>query len=74
VAVWGCGGVGLMAQQSAYLLGAERVIAIDRFPERLQMAREHARAETIDYTDVESVLETLKEKTGGAVPTPASMR
>lgn len=68
VAVWGCGGVGLMAQQSAYLLGAERVIAIDRFPERLQMAREHARAETIDYTDVESVLETLKEKTGGRGP------
>ena len=32
IAVWGCGGVGLMAQQSAYLLGAERVIAIDRFP------------------------------------------
>ena len=68
VAVWGCGGVGLMAQQSAYLLGAERVIAIDRFPERLQMAREHAHAETIDYTDVESVLETLKEMTGGRGP------
>ena len=40
IAVWGCGGVGLMAQRSAYLLGAERVIAIDRFPERLRMARE----------------------------------
>lgn len=68
VAVWGCGGVGLMAQQSAYLLGAERVIAIDRFPERLQMAQEHARAETIDYTEVDSVLETLKEMTGGRGP------
>jgi threonine dehydrogenase-like Zn-dependent dehydrogenase len=68
VAVWGCGGVGLMAQQSAYLLGAERVIAIDRFPERLQMAREYARAETIDYTAVDSVLETLKEMTGGRGP------
>jgi threonine dehydrogenase-like Zn-dependent dehydrogenase len=68
VAVWGCGGVGLMAQQSAYLLGAERVIAIDRFPERLQMAREHADAETIDYTAVDSVLETLKEMTGGRGP------
>jgi threonine dehydrogenase-like Zn-dependent dehydrogenase len=68
VAVWGCGGVGLMAQQSAYLLGAERVIAIDRFPERLQMAREHAGAETIDYTAVDSVLETLKEMTGGRGP------
>ena len=68
VAVWGCGGVGLMAQHSAYLLGAERVIAIDRFPERLAMAREHAKAETIDYTAVESVIDTLKEMTGGRGP------
>jgi len=65
LAVWGCGGVGLMAIQSAFLLGAERVIAIDRFPERLQMARERAGAETIDYTQVESVVETLKDMTGG---------
>jgi hypothetical protein len=43
-----------MAQQSAYLLGAERLIAMDRFPKRLQMAREHANAETIDYTAVDS--------------------
>lgn len=68
VAVWGCGGVGLMAQQSAYLMGAERVIAIDRLPERLQMAREHAGAETIDYTAVDSVIEVLKEMTGGRGP------
>ncbi len=68
VAVWGCGGVGLMAQQSAYLLGAERVIAIDRFPERLAMARDHAGAETIDYTAVDSVIETLREMTGGRGP------
>jgi len=68
VAVWGCGGVGLMAQQSAYLLGAERVIAIDRYPERLQMARDHVGAETIDYTAVDSVIETLKEMTGGRGP------
>ena len=68
VAVWGCGGVGLMAQHSAYLLGAERVIAIDRFPERLAMAREHAKAETIDYTAVDSVIDTLKEMTGGRGP------
>ncbi len=73
VAVWGCGGVGLMAQQSAYLLGAERVIAIDRYPERLQMARDHVGSETIDYTAVDSVIETLKEMTGGRVRTPASM-
>ena len=68
VAVWGCGGVGLMAQQSAYLLGAGRVIAIDRFPERLRLAREKAGAETIDYTEVDSVTDTLKEMTGGRGP------
>ena len=68
VAVWGCGGVGLMAQQSAYLLGAERVIAIDRYPERLHMAREKAGAETINYTEVDSVVEALKEMTGGRGP------
>ena len=68
IAVWGCGGVGLMAIQSAYLMGAGRVIAIDRFPERLRMAREHAGAETIDYTAVDSVLDTLKEMTGGRGP------
>jgi threonine dehydrogenase-like Zn-dependent dehydrogenase len=67
VAVWGCGGVGLMAIESAYLLGAERVIAIDRFPERLAMARDHARAEVLDYTQV-TVLEALKELTGGRGP------
>jgi len=68
VAVWGCGGVGLMAQRSAYLMGAGRVIAIDRFPERLQMARNHVGAETINYTEVDSVLEVLKEMTGGRGP------
>lgn len=68
VAVWGRGGVGLMAQQSARLMGAERVIAIDRFPERLQMAREHAGSETIDYTQVDSVLDVLNEMTGGHGP------
>ncbi|WP_137388714.1 zinc-dependent alcohol dehydrogenase [Rhodoligotrophos defluvii] len=68
VAVWGCGGVGLMAQQSAFLMGAERVIAIDRFPERLQMARQHVGAETIDYTAVASVPEMLREMTGGRGP------
>ena len=68
IAVWGCGGVGLMAIQSAYLLGAGRVIAVDRFPERLRMAREKAGAETIDYTEVDSVVEVLKEMTGGRGP------
>jgi len=68
VAVWGAGGVGQMAMKSAYLLGAGKVIAIDRFPERLALAREKAGAETIDYTAVDSVLEVLKELTNGRGP------
>jgi len=68
VAVWGCGGVGLAAQKAAFILGAGRVIGIDRFPERLQMARQHVGSETIDYSKVESVLEVLKEMTGGRGP------
>ena len=68
VAVWGCGGVGLMAQKSAFLLGAERVIAIDRFPERLRAAREQVGAETINYEEVGSVLEELQDITGGRGP------
>lgn len=67
VAVWGCGPVGQFAIQSAYLLGAERVIAIDRFPERLRMAREVSRAETINYEEVD-VLDALKTITGGRGP------
>jgi threonine dehydrogenase-like Zn-dependent dehydrogenase len=66
VAVWGCGPVGQFAIRSAYLLGAERVIAIDRFPERLQMA-ESSGAETIDYTEL-NVYDTLMEMTGGRGP------
>src|SRR5215212_2774164 len=49
IAVWGCGPVGQFAIASAFMLGAERVIAIDRFPYRLQMARERAGAETLNY-------------------------
>jgi threonine dehydrogenase-like Zn-dependent dehydrogenase len=67
VAVWGCGPVGQFAIKSAYLLGAERVIAIDRFPYRLRMAREDAGADTINYEE-EDVYEALKEKTGGRGP------
>ncbi len=68
VAVWGCGGVGLMAQKSAYLMGAGRVIAIDRFPERLQAAHDRIGSEVINYEKVDSVLETLQEMTGGRGP------
>jgi threonine dehydrogenase-like Zn-dependent dehydrogenase len=68
IAVWGAGPVGQFAIASALLLGAERVIAIDRFPYRLRMAKERAGAtETINYEEV-SVLEALKEMTGGRGP------
>ena len=67
VAVWGCGPVGQLAILSAYLLGAEKVIAIDRVPERLSLAATRGRAETIDYTTVD-VLEALREITGGQGP------
>jgi threonine dehydrogenase-like Zn-dependent dehydrogenase len=68
VAVWGCGPVGQFAIKSAYLLGAERVIAIDQIPERLEMARAKAGAEVINCNEVSSVIETLKEMTGGRGP------
>jgi threonine dehydrogenase-like Zn-dependent dehydrogenase len=68
VAVWGCGPVGLFAIQSAYLLGAERVIAIDRIPYRLDMASAQCNAEVVNYEEVDSVLETLAELTAGRGP------
>jgi threonine dehydrogenase-like Zn-dependent dehydrogenase len=67
VAVWGCGAVGQFAMISAYMMGAERVIAIDRFPERLEMARKHAKAEVINYEETH-VGDALKEMTGGRGP------
>ncbi len=69
VAVWGCGPVGLFAIASAYMLGADRVIAIDRFPERLRLAREYCGATTIDYIDDDIVVvEALRDFTGGMGP------
>ena len=69
VAVWGCGPVGLFAIASAYMLGAGKVIAIDRFPERLKLARDYCGATTIDYTDEDViVVEALKDLTGGIGP------
>jgi len=68
IAVWGAGPVGQFAIASAFLLGAERVIAIDRFKYRLDMAREKSGAETINYEDVHSVVDTLNEMTGGRGP------
>ncbi|MBX6314652.1 MAG: glutathione-dependent formaldehyde dehydrogenase [Isosphaeraceae bacterium] len=67
VAVWGCGGVGQMAIRSAYLRGAERVIAIDRFPDRLQMAAEKGGAEVLNYMET-NVYEALEQMTGGRGP------
>ena len=60
VAVWGAGPVGLLAMASATLLGAAKVIAIDRFDYRLQMARENTGAETLNYEEVD-VLAALLE-------------
>jgi threonine dehydrogenase-like Zn-dependent dehydrogenase len=68
VAVWGCGPVGQFAIASAFMLGAARVIAIDRFPERLAMAQGIG-AITVDYSDQDvSVLTALKDLTGGMGP------
>ena len=68
VAVWGCGPVGQFAIASASLLGAERIIGIDRFPERLRMASDKAGAtDTINYEQTD-VYETLMEMTGGIGP------
>ena len=67
VAVWGAGPVGQFAIVAAYLLGAERVIAIDRFPYRLRMAHDKGGAETLNY-DGTDVPEALKEMTGGRGP------
>jgi threonine dehydrogenase-like Zn-dependent dehydrogenase len=67
VAVWGCGAVGLLTQQFARMMGAERVIAIDRVPERLAIARDRLGSETIDFSE-EDVFDTIKEKTQGHGP------
>lgn len=67
VAIWGCGPVGQFAIRSAFMLGAERVIAIDRFHYRLQMARDGG-AETINYDEVDDIVQVLKDMTGNIGP------
>jgi threonine dehydrogenase-like Zn-dependent dehydrogenase len=67
VAIWGCGPVGQFAIRSAFMLGAERVIAIDRVPERLRMAEEGG-AETINFEEVDDVVQLLKDMTGNIGP------
>jgi threonine dehydrogenase-like Zn-dependent dehydrogenase len=67
VAVWGAGPIGLFAMRAAFLMGAGRVIAIDRFEERLQRARERIGAETLNYEEVD-VRDALDDLTGGRGP------
>jgi threonine dehydrogenase-like Zn-dependent dehydrogenase len=67
VAIWGCGPVGQFAIQSAWMLGAGRVIAIDKVPERLEMARTHGQAETLDFNEVK-IYDALMEMTDGRGP------
>jgi len=67
VAVWGCGPVGQFTIQSAWMLSAGRVIAIDRVPERLAMAHVHGKAETINFDETD-VYDCLMEMTEGRGP------
>jgi threonine dehydrogenase-like Zn-dependent dehydrogenase len=68
VAVWGCGPVGQLAIKSAYLLGAERVIAIDRVVERLAMAAANGHAEVLNYEETDDLLGEIRAMTGGEGP------
>jgi threonine dehydrogenase-like Zn-dependent dehydrogenase len=68
VAVWGCGPVGQFAIQSAWMLGAKRVIAIDVVKERLDMAEKHGKAEVIRTVDADEVYSKLMEMTKGKGP------
>ncbi len=63
VAVWGCGPVGLFAIQSAIVMGAARVIAIDHYPHRLELARKLG-ADIINFRETD-VREALMEMSGG---------
>jgi len=65
VIVFGSGPVGLFAQLSAWLMGACRVIAVDRVPERLRFAREYNGVETLNFDEVDDPVMVLREMTGG---------
>lgn len=67
VAVWGAGPVGQMCIRSAFLLGAERVIAIDHYEQRLKMAAACG-AEVINYENEDALIDELKAQTGGRGP------
>jgi threonine dehydrogenase-like Zn-dependent dehydrogenase len=68
IAIWGAGPVGQFAAASARMLGAERIIVIDRFEYRLRIARENIGAETLNYEEIDSIPEALKELSGGRGP------
>lgn len=68
VAIWGCGPVGQFAIQSAWMLGAGRVIAIDTVPERLRLAKNSSPVEIISTTDRDDVYEILMDMTSGRGP------
>lgn len=67
IAIFGCGPVGQFAIRSAFMLGADRVIAIDRVPERLSMAKRSG-ADIFDYSEDDDLVEVLKQITGGRGP------
>jgi threonine dehydrogenase-like Zn-dependent dehydrogenase len=67
VAVWGCGAVGQFAIKGAFLLGAGRAFAIDRYPSRLETARRVSGAETLNYEEVD-VVEAPRDLTAGRGP------
>jgi S-(hydroxymethyl)glutathione dehydrogenase/alcohol dehydrogenase len=64
VAIIGCGGVGLNAVQGARLVGASRIIAVDRIPEKLELARRFGATDTVDASQCDAVA-AVKELTGG---------
>lgn len=66
VAVIGCGGVGLNAVQGARLVGASRIIAVDRIPQKLELARRFGATDTVNASEVDAVA-AVKELTGGGV-------
>jgi threonine dehydrogenase-like Zn-dependent dehydrogenase len=68
IAVFGCGPVGLLAIRSAFMLGAGRVIAIDEYSERLAMAKDLAGAEVINFAETKTIINALREMTGGRGP------
>jgi len=66
VAVFGCGGVGLAAIQGARIAGARRIIAVDKFPSKLELAKQLGATDGVDTSQVDAV-QAIRELTGGGV-------